>query len=90
MDSVGQLTGGIAHDFNIFLTIIIGNLELMEMRTKSEDDFDLIGEAYEAALSTPWSSGANSSGVMVSSSSNSLVPLSKSDRLRSNRACACL
>ncbi len=30
MDSVGQLTGGIAHDFNNILTIIIGNLEVLE------------------------------------------------------------
>ncbi len=29
METVGQLTGGIAHDFNNFLTIIMGNLELL-------------------------------------------------------------
>jgi PAS domain S-box-containing protein len=30
LESVGQLTSGIAHDFNNMLTIIIGNLELLE------------------------------------------------------------
>jgi len=30
MDAIGQLTGGIAHDFNNILSIIIGNLELVE------------------------------------------------------------
>jgi len=30
MDAIGQLTGGIAHDFNNILSIIIGNLSLLE------------------------------------------------------------
>ena len=30
VESVGQLTGGIAHDFNNILTIIIGNLQILE------------------------------------------------------------
>jgi PAS domain S-box-containing protein len=30
MEAVGQLTGGIAHDFNNMLTVIAGNLELLE------------------------------------------------------------
>jgi PAS domain S-box-containing protein len=32
MQAVGQLTGGIAHDFNNLLAIIMGNLQLLEMR----------------------------------------------------------
>lgn len=30
MEAVGQLTGGIAHDFNNILSIVIGNLELLQ------------------------------------------------------------
>ncbi len=30
MEAIGQLTGGIAHDFNNILSIILGNLELLE------------------------------------------------------------
>jgi signal transduction histidine kinase len=32
LDAVGQLTGGIAHDFNNMLGIIIGNLQLAQMK----------------------------------------------------------
>jgi len=35
MEATGHLTGGVAHDFNNFLTIIIGNLELLR---RSETD----------------------------------------------------
>jgi len=30
MEAVGQLTGGIAHDFNNILSVVIGNLDLLE------------------------------------------------------------
>ena len=36
MDAIGQLTGGIAHDFNNILSIIIGNLNLLQR----QDDLD--------------------------------------------------
>jgi PAS domain S-box-containing protein len=36
MEAVGQLTGGIAHDFNNMLTVIAGNLELLEGKLSSE------------------------------------------------------
>jgi PAS domain S-box-containing protein len=36
MEAVGQLTGGIAHDFNNMLTVIAGNLELLEGRLGEE------------------------------------------------------
>jgi len=32
MEAVGQMTGGIAHDFNNRLTVIMGNLELLQRR----------------------------------------------------------
>ncbi len=36
MEAVGQLTGGIAHDFNNMLTVIAGNLELLETKLAHE------------------------------------------------------
>lgn len=38
MDAIGRLTGGIAHDFNNLLTIVIGNLETIRRRVKSDDE----------------------------------------------------
>jgi PAS domain S-box-containing protein len=35
MEAVGQLTGGIAHDFNNLLTAITGNLDLLNLRTRT-------------------------------------------------------
>ena len=49
LESVGKLTGGIAHDFNNILTIITGNLELLEMRITDEAQKELISEALEGA-----------------------------------------
>lgn len=37
MDAIGQLTGGIAHDFNNILAVILGNLELLEMKVIDDD-----------------------------------------------------
>ncbi|GLQ89804.1 CHASE3 domain-containing protein [Dyella flagellata] len=32
MDTLGQLTGGIAHDFNNMLAVVVGNLEIAQLR----------------------------------------------------------
>jgi len=37
MDAIGQLTGGIAHDFNNLMGIILGNVELLEAHSKSDE-----------------------------------------------------
>ena len=36
MEAVGQLTGGIAHDFNNMLTVVIGNLQLLQQAGKED------------------------------------------------------
>jgi signal transduction histidine kinase/CheY-like chemotaxis protein len=36
LESLGVLAGGIAHDFNNFLTVILGNIELIRMRVDAE------------------------------------------------------
>jgi PAS domain S-box-containing protein len=48
MEAVGQLTGGIAHDFNNTLTVITGNLELLE--GKIGDEPRLLRNIKAAAL----------------------------------------
>lgn len=50
MEAIGQLTGGIAHDFNNILTVVLGNVELLEMRLgDNETALSLAREAREAA-----------------------------------------
>ncbi|WP_169569385.1 PAS-domain containing protein [Sneathiella limimaris] len=46
MEAVGQLTGGIAHDFNNILSIILGNLEILEELDLFEGD--LAASRFEA------------------------------------------
>jgi PAS domain S-box-containing protein len=50
MELVGQLTGGFAHDCNNLLTIILGNLQLLEEEMGSEEELqELVADALSAA-----------------------------------------
>ncbi len=49
MEVVGQLTGGIAHDFNNLLTAVLGNLELLERRTRDAAASHYLQSARRAA-----------------------------------------
>lgn len=49
VDAIGQMTSGISHDFSNILTVIIGNLELLEERIDGEDNQAILSDAAEAA-----------------------------------------
>lgn len=54
MDTVGQLSAGVAHDFNNLLAVIMGNLELIQMRVEgkvkgSAEIHDFASRALEAS-----------------------------------------
>lgn len=49
--SISKLCGGIAHDFNNYLTVITGNLELLEMKLSDASEHELLIEARKAAES---------------------------------------
>ncbi len=49
LDALGQMTGGISHDFNNLLTIIIGNLELLQPKIADATAAAMLTDALEAA-----------------------------------------
>ncbi|MEJ8561964.1 PAS domain S-box protein [Yoonia sp. GPGPB17] len=49
VDAIGQMTGGISHDFSNILTVIIGNLELLQARLSGREDQAMVADALEAA-----------------------------------------
>ena len=49
LEAMGQLTSGVAHDFNNLLTGVLGNLELLERRLKSEESLRRLRAARTAA-----------------------------------------
>ena len=51
LEAVGQLTGGIAHDFNNLLAIVIGSLDLLQIRVAQDGEaVELTEAALKAAL----------------------------------------
>lgn len=49
LEAIGQLTSGVAHDFNNLLTGVLGNLELLERRLKSDESLRRVRAARAAA-----------------------------------------
>lgn len=43
IESIGQLTGGIAHDFNNMLAVVLGSLEIVKRRMKTDPDKAIAG-----------------------------------------------
>jgi signal transduction histidine kinase len=49
MEAIGRLTGGIAHDFNNLLTVILGNIESLDLEPETGDMRDMHDQIRRAA-----------------------------------------
>ena len=49
LDAIGQMTSGISHDFSNILTVVIGNIELLQARIPDAETQAMLGDALEAA-----------------------------------------
>lgn len=49
-ENVGRLTRGVAHDFNNILTVVLGNLELLQGNETDRDKLDMLAAASSAVL----------------------------------------
>ncbi|MEM7641148.1 MAG: ATP-binding protein [Pseudomonadota bacterium] len=49
LEAVGRLTGGFAHEFNNLLTVIAGNLDLLEMHLSEPEPLTCMRDARDAA-----------------------------------------
>lgn len=73
LDAIGQMTSGISHDFNNILTVVIGNLELLEARLEKGDNRAMVTDALEAAeLGSELTANLAAFGRKTASSSESI------------------
>ncbi|MEM8850791.1 MAG: ATP-binding protein, partial [Pseudomonadota bacterium] len=49
LEAVGRLTGGFAHEFNNLLTVIAGNLDLLEIHLSEQEPLTYMHDARDAA-----------------------------------------
>lgn len=49
LEAMGQMTSGIIHDFSNLLTVVIGNLELLDAKVADAENADMLQDALEAA-----------------------------------------
>jgi signal transduction histidine kinase len=72
MDAIGQLTGGIAHDFNNMLGVVIGSLDMMRRRMKT-DEFG-VGRFIDAATKATERSAALTQRLLAFARQQPLSP----------------